>query len=999
MTSTNPSNNSNEKEISLEVLPEFLMEFSVYTPNLQQDIPKWQKEFIDSLSELCEGYIWQFDTYNIVKVDISLPSPIMIDHDSKEDARSSSPSSLANNSTTCVEILQGSLQCCSKFIKDKWFLTGALDKTSTLFPEMLVRVWDQQEGDFVIKTLVHHGLSRKENALELSALQDRYFIRNGCLLWILADPDDKDVKSISWSIRQKSKGNKATATGAFRSTQRKISEVLQFSLDFVAEVFRRFEVVGLDDLNNVTFQKYAALETWEKIYVLMMQQAFNDVKQEQRHSSCCYLPEELSILLKYQPQWISKALHSLNQLNQDHMSFLHLAKLKRFNPENDILQSASSTASWIEKQNNKQISGSENECDNGGKADSRPLEDAFGFKLSKVMFSRDLFEFLFLEGFNQSTSMLPREYNWKISESKTKAEYFAKLFGYRIISGFELLYEKESNALEKAIRDSMKLHQQQQQGATKNGILWSPKELVDDDWNWMTRNEKSKSYEFFKAIAKKYFDSKGYHQALCLYNGALQWYPFDATLLCNRALVFIKMRLYIDALKDIETVLYHHETHLKGLFLKGKILISLKRYAEAIQCLSKCPPDSSGLVEREISIAKGCIEEQNTGIYDFSAMKKEEMASVDHRIEHGDYISGAVAVEYISKERGLGIICKQDVPMPGTLLCACKAIEVIFPMHDTTPPFVGDAMKTARIFKREPYNSKTCLVDFLCQRLYRDTGLLKELSKLYSGMFFHSLVDRLKNFTDPVNPEIVYEIVERNNFRLGELDSATGLWFFPSFLNHNCIPNARYYYIGDFLLLRNLTPLKKGQEVCISYFSDIAVRTKREETLKEYGISCHCHLCENDRRDLQVRTKLSSELDSILPLMMIFGNSNKANNKRVRAIISTLMKMNHPLDTITARRLLLKTQVESHCFGLNSSKHQTKPDILIHEWLEIRDILVNTGIFDDMILKVDYNVAKLYKKLNMKEKEEEYLQKLHKNFLASFGNLDDIDEMVEKISL
>lgn len=71
---------------------------------------------------------------------------------------------------------------------------------------------------------------------------------------------------------------------------------------------------------------------------------------------------------------------------------------------------------------------------------------------------------------------------------------------------------------------------------------------------------------------------------------------------------------------------------------------------------------------------------------------------------------------------------------------------------------------------------------------------------------------------------------------------ASGVWVFPSFINHSCVPNTSYFGIGDFLFLQAQKHIKKGEEVTIGYVIFEDRFEKRTEILsKNWGFLCNCN--------------------------------------------------------------------------------------------------------------------------------------------------------------
>lgn len=82
-----------------------------------------------------------------------------------------------------------------------------------------------------------------------------------------------------------------------------------------------------------------------------------------------------------------------------------------------------------------------------------------------------------------------------------------------------------------------------------------------------------------------------------------------------------------------------------------------------------------------------------------------------------------------------------------------------------------------------------------------------------------------------------------------EVEKSVGLWIFPAYINHKCIGgNSTWKIFSDFLFIRTFRPVKKGEELLVSYVSPAFPFKARTEVLtKRLGFVCSCLLCELDR--------------------------------------------------------------------------------------------------------------------------------------------------------
>ncbi|THU78220.1 hypothetical protein K435DRAFT_786345 [Dendrothele bispora CBS 962.96] len=94
-------------------------------------------------------------------------------------------------------------------------------------------------------------------------------------------------------------------------------------------------------------------------------------------------------------------------------------------------------------------------------------------------------------------------------------------------------------------------------------------------------------------------------------------------------------------------------------------------------------------------------------------------------------------------------------------------------------------------------------------------------------------------------------------------------------INHSCRPNAcRDWDSPTFSFhLRASKPIKKGQEITLSYISDAVDPTsERQRQLASYGFTCTCEACSNpeisDPRSKQIKELLNPTVSMINPMML-----------------------------------------------------------------------------------------------------------------------------------
>jgi hypothetical protein len=91
--------------------------------------------------------------------------------------------------------------------------------------------------------------------------------------------------------------------------------------------------------------------------------------------------------------------------------------------------------------------------------------------------------------------------------------------------------------------------------------------------------------------------------------------------------------------------------------------------------------------------------------------------------------------------------------------------------------------------------------------------------------------------------------------------SNSGLWIWPSYFNHSCLPNTERIFFGDIMMIFASRKINKGDEITISY-GDI-LDTSFKKYLEHYNIECKCELCTLDRVDCELKNR-EAIIESIL---------------------------------------------------------------------------------------------------------------------------------------
>ena len=323
-----------------------------------------------------------------------------------------------------------------------------------------------------------------------------------------------------------------------------------------------------------------------------------------------------------------------------------------------------------------------------------------------------------------------------------------------------------------------------------------------------------------------YYVREEFIAALGCYTQGLSLDPKNTTLLMNRCGTFLRIGNYTACIQDADKVLESDVNNVKAYYRKGRALIGVSKYSEAVKTLRKA--SSLDPNEREIIAAlKEAESKENEGMGYFDIVK---LLDQEHRYPETpltlEEYNGPIRVSEV-EGKGRGIVAEEDIP-PGSTVMICKAIAIVYSSENIKPE-----QSRVELFKRVAQKlstDKQAALSFCDLRPQKEN--VTKSSRITSVI--------LANLFDVYNEHFLS--------RKADFDAcSSGVWINASFFNHSCVDwNCFWFVIGDCMFVRTVKQVKKDEELLISYFSSAITPAQRIQSLEEKCIQCKCRLCEID---------------------------------------------------------------------------------------------------------------------------------------------------------
>ena len=377
----------------------------------------------------------------------------------------------------------------------------------------------------------------------------------------------------------------------------------------------------------------------------------------------------------------------------------------------------------------------------------------------------------------------------------------------------------------------------------------SPEDIIP-----IEKNSNLTKSEDHKIEGNKHFKAGEYTKAVSCYTNAIAKDSSNPVYLSNRALCYLKLDSFEDALQDAEAAVELDPNTHKYLYRLAMAWSGLGDHEKSVEIL-----ESIQLQENSDYSAALCKERKllgNTrGKFDFDELAQK--ARSGEKLEIADFI-GPIIID--KSKHGHGVFATRDIKK-GELICVQRAIACLDPKK--IDPFI--IQETVFFANRVSTSYATTY------QMMRQT-LTERISKSKLSAFRFFMLFTKHTNSEPISIELYrskgYELIREKEKPPFQMDALTtlirgnihryydpadpqnkemdtiGIWVISSFFNHACLPNTMLTFYKDVCIVRAIVRIPKGSEVTSRLVSILFNVEERQAKLEQRGLFCDCELCE-----------------------------------------------------------------------------------------------------------------------------------------------------------
>ena len=292
---------------------------------------------------------------------------------------------------------------------------------------------------------------------------------------------------------------------------------------------------------------------------------------------------------------------------------------------------------------------------------------------------------------------------------------------------------------------------------------------------------KLKSSEDWRKEGNEFFAKSQFIEALRCYTESSMLDQFDALSWSNIAAVHLKLEDWPAAIKASDQALERDPTNAKALLRKGKAYMQMERFRDALEVLEVLI-SSSELIPEAAEMRQACLRlraQAESGKYDWNSLLLKTMVNSNTRFSVDTVADYKGPIEVL---KGNGVRAARDLAI-GTLVVVSKPLVASFA------------------------NENVSLGRKLMSRTRGEGDKILELSSQFH--LDHASIDEIIN-------QKAFVVSGWNILPERKTTEIQGLWIVPSMFRLNCASNCSVTVVGDILVMRTNSFVKKGSELLLS---------------------------------------------------------------------------------------------------------------------------------------------------------------------------------------
>ena len=255
---------------------------------------------------------------------------------------------------------------------------------------------------------------------------------------------------------------------------------------------------------------------------------------------------------------------------------------------------------------------------------------------------------------------------------------------------------------------------------------------------------------------------------------------------------------------------------------------------------------------------------ESKGEYNLKDIYLKFKEDKNYNLDLAEYKSEKISIQK-DKIKGLIVVSNDEIPK-GELIIASRAITYV-------PKLDKNLEKI--YYENEEHHFKL-LKQIEEKMIYtkEDNPEIYELYDKENGNL--SLEERHQNYINNLNKKnltisekklkgIFTNTFQTQLYLYDEFALAFGLFYYPSFLSHSCVPNTQMLGIGDFMFMFTNRLIKKNEELFTYYVENDEEYNKRQKKLKnQYGFECQCELCQIEKKKFKDNPNLKNKISNYI---------------------------------------------------------------------------------------------------------------------------------------